>query len=402
MWGRFYWLRKEEGGRRAGGIVVLFAWLSSQESHLKPYVDLYWSLGWDCLVCHVDFLTQFFPEKATELAIGIVGELIKEVKIRPMPIVLAAFSAGSKGYFFKVLQLVEGKCAGQHNQDDFLLLRDCISGQIYDSCPVDFTNDLGLQFVLHSSVLKMSYPPRVVSCMAKAFASGLDALFLNSFEAQRAEYWQTLYSSVSMGPFIILCSEDDKLAPYQTLYSFAQCLQELGADVNLIKWSSSPHVAHYRHHQDEYKATGSGSRRGSVGAGDWRGSGSRSAEAERDRDRRLELQLGSERGFRARGDRESGTREEQREGRALGQYLTKSLDSRSRRTSRISGKRRESSDFNRISGGIRGFDSPRCAMLQLDLRDFGRAGSDTRFSRISCGIHGMSGQLCITGNLEEV
>ncbi|PKU85410.1 hypothetical protein MA16_Dca003149 [Dendrobium catenatum] len=243
---RFYWLRKEEGGRRAGGIVVLFAWLSSQESHLKPYVDLYWSLGWDCLVCHVDFLTQFFPEKATELAIGIVGELIKEVKIRPMPIVLAAFSAGSKGYFFKVLQLVEGKCAGQHNQDDFLLLRDCISGQIYDSCPVDFTNDLGLQFVLHSSVLKMSYPPRVVSCMAKAFASGLDALFLNSFEAQRAEYWQTLYSSVSMGPFIILCSEDDKLAPYQTLYSFAQCLQELGADVNLIKWSSSPHVdIHY-------------------------------------------------------------------------------------------------------------------------------------------------------------
>ncbi|KAH0453432.1 hypothetical protein IEQ34_017756 [Dendrobium chrysotoxum] len=254
MWGRFYWLRKEEGGRRAGGIVVLFAWLSSQESHLKPYVDLYWSLGWDCLVCHVDFLTQFFPEKATELAFGIVGELIKEVKIRPMPIVLAAFSAGSKGYFFKVLQLVEGKCAGQHNQDDFLLLRDCISGQIYDSCPVDFTNDLGLQFVLHSSVLKMSYPPRVMSWMAKAFASGLDALFLNSFEAQRAEYWQTLYSSVSMGPFIILCSEDDKLAPYQTLYSFAQCLQELGADVNLIKWSSSPHVAHYRHHQDEYKA----------------------------------------------------------------------------------------------------------------------------------------------------
>ncbi|XP_020681419.1 uncharacterized protein LOC110098798 [Dendrobium catenatum] len=171
-----------------------------------------------------------------------------------MPIVLAAFSAGSKGYFFKVLQLVDGKCAGQHNQDDFLLLRDCISGQIYDSCPVDFINDLGLQFVLHSSVLKMSYPPRVVSWMAKAFASGLDALFLNSFEAQRAEYWKTLYSSVSMGPFIILCSEDDKLAPYQTLYSFAQCLQELGADVNLIKWSSSPHVAHYRHHQDEYKA----------------------------------------------------------------------------------------------------------------------------------------------------
>ncbi|XP_020575702.1 uncharacterized protein LOC110021517 isoform X2 [Phalaenopsis equestris] len=241
MWGRFYWLRKEEGVRCAEGIVVLFAWLFSQERHLKAYVDLYWSLGWDCLVCHVDFLTQFFPEKATERAFDVVDELIKEAKIRPKPIVLASFSAGSKGYFYKVLQLIEGKYAGQINQ-------------IYDSSPVDFTNDLGLQFALHPSVLKMSYPPRAVAWMAKAFGAGLDALFLSSFEAQRAEYWQALYSSVSCGPFIILCSEDDKLAPSQTLDSFAQRLQELGADVNLIKWTSSPHVAHYRHHKDEYNA----------------------------------------------------------------------------------------------------------------------------------------------------
>ncbi|KAL0917129.1 hypothetical protein M5K25_012176 [Dendrobium thyrsiflorum] len=253
MWGKFYW-RKKEGGRKAEGIVVLFAWLSSQERHLRPYVDLYWSLGWDCLICHVDFLTQFFPEKATELACGVLDELIKELKIRSLPIVLAAFSAGSKGYFFKVLQFVGGKSLGPHTQDDYMLLRECISGQIYDSSPVNFSDDLNVQFVLHPSFLKMNYPPRMVSWMAKAFASGLDGLFLNSFEAQRAEYWQALYSSASMGPFLILCSEDDKLAPCQTVCSFAQRLQELGADVNFIKWGNSSHVAHYRHHQGEYKA----------------------------------------------------------------------------------------------------------------------------------------------------
>ncbi|KAG6469795.1 hypothetical protein ZIOFF_070726 [Zingiber officinale] len=61
MWGErvwFYWGRSEREARReAKGIVVLFSWLSSQESDLKPFVDLYCSVSWSPLVCHVDFLT---------------------------------------------------------------------------------------------------------------------------------------------------------------------------------------------------------------------------------------------------------------------------------------------------------------------------------------------------------
>lgn len=43
-------------------------------------------------------------------------------------------------------------------------------------------------------------------------------------------------------PYLILCSEDDDLAPYQVIYNFAQRLCDLGADVKLVKWNSSPHV----------------------------------------------------------------------------------------------------------------------------------------------------------------
>lgn len=71
-------------------------------------------------------------------------------------------------------------------QDQHQLLRDCISGHIYDSSPVDFPNDWGSQ---------LAQPPGLVSWITKAIASGLDALFPKKFEAQRAEYWQTLYSS---------------------------------------------------------------------------------------------------------------------------------------------------------------------------------------------------------------
>ncbi|OAY66703.1 hypothetical protein ACMD2_02144 [Ananas comosus] len=223
MWGRLYWGRKEG----EVGIVVVFAWLASEERHLDPYLDLYSALGWSSLVCHCDFLTLFFPEKATALADSVLKELSKELKVRSLPVVLAPFSGGSKGCMYKVIQLIYGKREGQLNPDQYKLVRDCVCGQIYDSGPVDFTSDMGTRFALHPTVLKMSQPPRIISWMAKAFASGLDTLFISRFEAQRAEFWQTLYSSVH--------------------------LLEQGALVNLVKWGRSPHVGHYKNHPDEYR-----------------------------------------------------------------------------------------------------------------------------------------------------
>lgn len=43
-------------------------------------------------------------------------------------------------------------------------------------------------------------------------------------------------------PYLILCSENDDLAPYQTIHNFATRLQELGGNVKLVKWNDSPHV----------------------------------------------------------------------------------------------------------------------------------------------------------------
>ncbi|XP_066337687.1 uncharacterized protein [Miscanthus floridulus] len=249
MWGRHYW----GGGRRpswtpggdgagAGGVVVMFAWLSSQDRHVRSYVELYAAHGWACLVCHSDFLTLFFPEKAAMLADRVIGELVKVLKITPVPVVFASFSGGPKGCTYKVLQLIERRCEGQLSLDEYQLVRDCLCGQMYDSSPVDFVSDLGTRFLLDPSVLKMSEPPRVLSWMTKGIASGLDILFINKFEEQRKDYWETLYSSVHFGPILILCSEDDQLATYSVVQNFGQHLLELGGDVNLIKWHSSPHV----------------------------------------------------------------------------------------------------------------------------------------------------------------
>ncbi|GAB4839373.1 hypothetical protein Ancab_028898 [Ancistrocladus abbreviatus] len=257
MWGfggRYYWGRKERG-KKIDGVVVIFAWMSSEERHVKNYVDLYSSLGWNSLVCHSQFLNLFFPGKATLLALDILNELVQELKVQPQPVVFSSFSGGPKACMYKALQIINGRCNEQQNMDEYQLVRECIAGYIYDSSPIDFTSELGTQFVLHPSVLRLSKPPRLALWFANSIASGLDALFLSRFESQRAEYWQTLYSSVSMGaPYLFLCSKDDDLAPCQIICNFAMRLQELGGDVTLVKWNSSQHVGHYRQHHDDYQA----------------------------------------------------------------------------------------------------------------------------------------------------
>ncbi|XP_052884875.1 uncharacterized protein LOC108450950 [Gossypium arboreum] len=261
MWGfggRYYWGRKERVERRragGGGIILVFAWMSSQEKHLKNYVQLYASLGWDSLVCHSEFLNMFFPEKAATLAHDLLKELVEELKIRPCPVVFSSFSGGPKACMYKVLQMIVGSCEVEVNPDDLQLVKECFSGHIFYSSPVDFTSDLGARFVVHPTVLRMSHPPRIASWIANGIASGLDALFLSRFESHRAEYWQTLYASIRMGaPYLILCSETDDLAPYQIIHNFAQRIQQLGGDVKLVKFNGSPHVGHYRDYPVDYRA----------------------------------------------------------------------------------------------------------------------------------------------------
>ncbi|KAM0852497.1 hypothetical protein ACQ4PT_051716 [Festuca glaucescens] len=255
MWpgcgGRFYWAPAPPSGAR--GVVVVFAWVWSDEAQLRPFVDLYASLGWRCLVCHPDLVSLYLSEKAATLACGVISELAKELKVKPLPTVFASFSGGSKGCMYKVIQLLDGKCEGDATMKDFRLVRNCISGQIYDSGPVDFMSDVGTQFLQNPVIGKSSQPSMIRSLMAKALASGMDTLFPSRIEAQRAEYWHTLYSSAGLGSVLIFCSEDDDLAPCHVVCGFARHLVELGTDVKVIKWTDSPHTGHYKLHEAEYR-----------------------------------------------------------------------------------------------------------------------------------------------------
>ncbi|PWA62314.1 hypothetical protein CTI12_AA364800 [Artemisia annua] len=235
--------------------------------NVKDYVDLYSSFGWNSLVVVSDFLNPFFPERATSLAFSVINELLEELRARPCPLVLASFSGGSQACMYKVFQIIEGTCEAHLSLDDSRLIMTCISGQMYDSGPVNVTGDLGARFALHSSNVPGS--SKLVSMVAKGVTSGLDALFLTRFGSQRSEYWQTLYSSVGLGaPFLILCSESDDLAPYPVVYTFAQQVQGLGGHVRLFGWKDSPHVARTAKYNVQFVDSNQSLRRVAIGPND--------------------------------------------------------------------------------------------------------------------------------------
>ncbi|XP_004505203.1 uncharacterized protein [Cicer arietinum] len=251
--GNIYWGRKHLTDFK--GIVVIFAWVSVPQTLLHDFVDLYSSFGWNSLVCYAHYLSAFNDESTVPLAFYVFDELVEVLRTRPCPVVFASFSAGSKACLYKLFQLSEGRCTAPLNLHDCQLLRNCVSGHIYDSGPLDVTSDFGLRFSLHPSIAKVRGPSKLVSWVAKSVASGLDALYLTRFESQSAEHWQALYSSVNFGaPFLILSSENDDLVRYQSIHDFAQRLRNLNGDVNLVNLRSSPHVGHYRHHPIQYRA----------------------------------------------------------------------------------------------------------------------------------------------------
>ncbi|CAA0827634.1 Protein of unknown function DUF829- transmembrane 53 [Striga hermonthica] len=163
----------------------------------------------------------------------------QELRCGLCPVVLLSFSGGSKACMYKVLQIIQGCSDLELCLEDNRLLVSCISGQIYDSDPIEFTSDLGARFSLHRSILKFPGSSKLISLFAKGVTSSLDALFITRFGSQRADYWQTLYSSVGLGaPFLILCSENDEVAPLSTSTNFAQRLQDLGGYVKVVTCSA--------------------------------------------------------------------------------------------------------------------------------------------------------------------
>ncbi|XP_042058925.1 uncharacterized protein LOC121803311 isoform X2 [Salvia splendens] len=83
-----------------------------------------------------------------------------------------------KRIWIVTVEFIEGCSDMELSLEDSRILANCISGQIYDSDPIEFTKDLGARFALRRSILRMPGLSKLVSLVAKGVTSSLDALFI--------------------------------------------------------------------------------------------------------------------------------------------------------------------------------------------------------------------------------
>lgn len=100
-------------------------------------------------------------------------------------------------------------------KEESRLVRHCIAGHVYDSGPVDYTQDLGARLSFHNAILKMPGAAKLLSLVGKGVTFGLDALFITKFGSHRTDYWRSLCSSV-----VCLLFTFDLLNLFPFLYTF--------------------------------------------------------------------------------------------------------------------------------------------------------------------------------------
>eukprot|EP00250_Pteridium_aquilinum_P009693 c18865_g1_i2 orf=449-1156(+) len=118
---------------------------------------------------------------------------------------------------------------------------------------MDFDSNIGAKVVSQQMLtLKPGRSNAIISHGAHALGRGLDTIFSKQFGSQRIDLWHALYSSVNIGPILILCSENDELAPLETISMFSSNLRQLGGKVDVVTWKDSKHVGHFRRHPEQY------------------------------------------------------------------------------------------------------------------------------------------------------
>ncbi|KAI5082292.1 hypothetical protein GOP47_0002035 [Adiantum capillus-veneris] len=248
--------QKSHSSASRAGVVVVLGWMLSRRKNLASYTRLYKSCGWDCLVCHPQVFNLVFPSGATTLAVSVLEELAKELEKHSCPVVFAVFSGGHKACLYKIIQILLGNCSDVRIEEGkFAEVMRSLAGLIFDSSPVDAVSHLGAKFVSHQVLtLQPGRPIGVVSWVAYAVSRGVDVVFSRQLGRERIDLWKALYSSVKIGPILFFCSENDKLAPVETIQIFSSNLRKLGGKVDMVVWEESEHVGHFRRYPEQYSA----------------------------------------------------------------------------------------------------------------------------------------------------
>ena len=235
-------IRNEDTSQKSP-VVCLFGWGNGTKKHLLKYSNLFEEKGHTTVLVTTTLLNSLFRistagKKESENVNKALNEICNINKQRQL--LFYSFSNGG--------------CAISHLTMRSLLesgeLVDNIKGHIFDSCPI-VPN-------LESAVIVEKAFDRVMNFPALKPAIRLFSKVMVRFVVFLNQDVQSFMSEMLDSPIktpqLFLFSKSDDLAPYQDILDFAEKRKELkNVDVDYCLWDDSPHVAHFKQYEHEYR-----------------------------------------------------------------------------------------------------------------------------------------------------
>lgn len=226
-------------------VVVLMGWVgATRDGALLKYAELLAKAGYSSCrsVQPTDVAFSPFDSTRRAWAVALLTYLKRQQLWPQRRIILYAFSNGGAFVVEQLLNLAE-------TEPRYAQLPTSIAGIIFDSAPA-YTHPGMMQ-----KVIAASEPPSMRRRLKSSYYAAMSALqpLLHPRSPPRFQQFWGNMERLSWGrPLLFLYSADDPLCDAAKVDELVAEKRRRGQDVKARKWERSGHVAHLRHHSDEY------------------------------------------------------------------------------------------------------------------------------------------------------
>lgn len=214
-------------------VVVLLGWTMSSPAALRKYAAAWNAIGCQTYAACPGVAQLWRPSTVRGQIVALSEGLTNQTTIdRQIPIVVHMFSAAVSMYLWHIAE-----CCAMGK------LR--VVGLVFDSCPVDYTRESGLNAVRE---MGLAWPLR--SLVAGA---GVVVEWWSGAEKRDQLTKSVSHPTMQVPALYIYSEEGDQVAPHTSVERWATEHAARGNMVVRKFWAESQHVSHLRLHEADYK-----------------------------------------------------------------------------------------------------------------------------------------------------
>ena len=225
--------RPAAGVSPVGGQVVLLGWTGSSSSALRKYAAVWNQVGFETLATCPGVAQLWLPAMVRNQVVKLCEALTARTATDGPGVVLVHMFSGAVSMFLPYI----AQCCARGR------LR--VTALVFDSCPVDYTRESGLNAVSEMALPRLLKPLVAGAGVTVEWWSGA---------AKRKQLAESISHPLLQVPALYLyCTTGDEVASHKSVDRWAAEHAARGNSVMRQVWPESKHVSHLQLHENEYR-----------------------------------------------------------------------------------------------------------------------------------------------------